>query len=176
MALMRRSVALFTLLLTLVASPAAAHTDVVSTTPSANESLTEAPTQVTITTREAVRELGSAIVVTGPSGARVDDGSTEIDGNVTLVGLSALSEFGTYTVDYRLLASDGHPIEGTFSFDLAEGGSTVSPSPSPSESTQTPTPEPTPSDGEQSAFPWWVLLAAAVALASAGALVFRSRR
>lgn len=171
---MRRWVAIVFLFATIVAvNPASAHTEVVSTTPASGERLDRAPTQVTITTVEPVREFGSAIVVTSPSGARVDDGSTEIDGKVTLVGLIALTEFGTYTVDYRLLASDGHPIEGSFTFALAEGAVTQSPEPEP---TQTPTVDPTtePQQG-QSAFPWWVL-AGIIVLLSASVLAYRARR
>lgn len=152
-------------------TPAAqAHTEVTGTSPAANEQLSQAPTQVTISTRETVREMGSAIVVTSPSGARVDDGSTEISGTTTLIGLIALSETGTYTVDYRLLASDGHPIEGSFTFTLVEGGITQSPSPSLL---------PTPDDEEpsnQNSQPWWLLAAGAVALISAGALIIRALR
>jgi copper resistance protein C len=166
---MRRLLALIAVLV-LLPAPVYAHTEVVSTTPAANEEVTAAPTQVTITTVEAVREMGSAIVVTSPSGARVDDGSTEIDGRITLVGLVALTEFGTYTVDYRLLANDGHPIEGTFSFVLPDGGATQSPAPSPNE-----TSEPEPAD-QKSSFPWPIALAALVALLSAGALAVRALR
>lgn len=172
---MRRPVAVFALLSVLaLAAPAAAHTEVVATSPTAGERMDQAPTQVTITTVEPVREIGSAIVVTAPSGARVDDGSTEIDGAITLVGLVALKEYGIYTVDYRLLASDGHPIEGAFTFTLVEGAATQSPTLEPTETpTDQPTTEPEPSDS--GSFPLWIL-ALVIAALSAGALALRSRR
>lgn len=174
---MRRLVAVMVLLLAVPLPFAHAHTEVASTSPTAGERLDQAPTQVTVTTVEPVQEMGSAIVVTSPSGGRVDDGSTEIDGTVTLVGLVALTEFGEYTVNYRLLASDGHPIEGSFTFSLVEGATTQSPSPEPTDTpTETPTDSPTqePAGDNGGSFPWWII-AAVVAAASGIALAIRRR-
>lgn len=151
----------------LLATPASAHTSIVSFSPDANEVLSSAPTQVTIETTEEVRDMGSAITVTSPSGQRVDDGSTEIQGTTALVGLVTLTEVGEYTVNYRLLAQDGHPIEDSYVFTLTE----VSPTPSPSE-TPTQTPEPTPTDRSGQL----ITLAAVIAALAALALLIRRLR
>lgn len=153
--------------LLLISAPASAHTSIVSFAPDAGQVLTTAPTQVTIVTTEAVREMGSAITVTSPSGQRVDDGSTEVQGTTVLVGLVMLTETGDYTVNYRLLAQDGHPIEDSYTFTLSE----VSPTPAPSE---TPTPTPAPTDPEQTGL--WITIAAVVAALAALALLIRRMR
>lgn len=151
----------------LIATPAAAHTSIVSFSPDVEQSLTTAPTQITIVTTEPVREMGSAITVTSPAGQRVDDGSTEIQGTTALVGLITLTEVGEYTVNYRLLAEDGHPIDGTYTFTLSE----VSPTPTPS---QTPTQTPQPTTPERSS--QWITIAAVIAALSALALLIRRIR
>lgn len=150
----------------LIAQPAAAHTSVVSTSPAANEVLTQVPTQVTITTAEEVRDMGSAITVTSPSGQRVDDGSTEVQGTTVLVGLIALTETGDYKVDYRLLAQDGHAIQDSYSFTLSE----VSPTPTVTNSEE---PVPEPSNGS---LQWLTIATVAVALVALLLLVRRMRR
>lgn len=149
------------------APSASAHTAVVSTSPQANQVLMSAPTQVTVTTAEAVQERGTAIAVLSPSGARVDDGSTEVDGSTVLVGLVALSEVGDYTVNYRLLAEDGHPLEGSFIFTLSATPSPTSPSPTPTSSQ--------PSSPDRS-FGWLIVAAFIVALSSLALLIRRTRR
>ena len=151
----------------LIMAPASGHTSIVSMSPDANEVLSTAPTQVTIETTEEVRDMGSAITVTSPSGQRVDDGSTEIQGTTALIGLTTLTEVGEYTVNYRLLAQDGHPIEDSYVFSLSE----VSPTPTPSE-TPTQTPEPKPSDQSNQ----WITIAAVVAALAALALLIRRMR
>lgn len=167
---MRRFLIVMGLLL-LTASPANAHTAIVSTSPEQGATLQTVPTQVVISTDDVVQEMGTRISVIGPSGTQVDDGSTEVDGKTVLVGLPQLTEAGTYTVNYRLIAQDGHGLLGSYTFTLATTPTATSPAPSPTASeTTTPTPS-----GSKSGM-WITLAAVAVALTSLALLIRRLRR
>ena len=159
--------ALFVALSLLMVPAAQAHTAVVTTTPPAGSSMATVPTQVTIETDDGVQEMGTTISVLSPSGERVDDGTVEIDGKTVLTGLRALSEAGTYTVNYRLLARDGHALEGSYAFTLTTTPS-QSPSPTPSETVDTPKPT--------SSNPWPTVAVALIALSALALLIRRFRK
>lgn len=161
---MRYFRALLALSLLSLSTPAWAHTAVVSLSPAKGASLSVAPTQVLITADAEVQDMGTAITVTSPLGARVDDGSTEVEGKLVLIGLKSLTEVGTYTVNYRLLAQDGHALDGTYEFSLTTASS---PSPTP---TQAPV-VPVNSDSNQ-----WLSIALIVAALSSLLLLIRRFR
>jgi copper resistance protein C len=109
-----------------LSAPASAHTALAGMTPANGSSVTTAPTEVVLTFDEAVEDLGAAVVVTAPSGARVDSGKAVVDGARVSEHLTALTENGRYTVAFRVVADDGHPVTGTQTFDLAATGPTSS--------------------------------------------------
>jgi copper resistance protein C len=123
------------------ATAAAAHAILLATTPADGSVLRTPPSQVSLRFDEAVGRP-AYLSVTGPGG-RVDAGSTTINGAVVSVKLRATTSAGSYTVAYRVVSDDGHPVEGTFRYQL--GGAAVS---SPSASTSTGTPS---SGGQPSA-------------------------
>jgi methionine-rich copper-binding protein CopC len=113
-------------------APAAAHTALVGMTPADGSTVTTAPTQVVLTFDEAVEQVGDAVVVTAPSGARVGSGAPVVDGSLVTQQLVALTEPGRYTVAYRVVSDDGHPVTGSLGFTLA--ATSVSPTPATSSS------------------------------------------
>ena len=100
------------------ASPAAAHTALVSTSPADGASLTDAPDAVTLTFSQPVNAELSAVEVTGPGGEVRQQGPPDVSGVTVTQPLAGLSSAGTYQVAWRVLAADGHPVSGTLSFTL----------------------------------------------------------
>ena len=102
--------------------------------------------------------------------------------------LRAGAPAGAYTVVWRVVSSDSHPIEGTFGFTVAEGSTTPAASPAASGSpgvsgpaiqtaepgaTATPAPaSPAPSQD----VPWLIIVFAIVAVALLAALGWGARR
>lgn len=111
--------------------PASANT-LVSTSPTSGQSLEAAPSAVTITTELPIMDAGNEVVVTDPSGIRVDDGTLTIVGNEAVVGLKNFVRSGIYNVTYTLLAENDVPLMGSFTFNFAEPTvvATVAPEPS----------------------------------------------
>ena len=109
------------------ASPAWAHTRLVSSTPAAGASV-QAPAEVVLVFSEAVQPGLSALSVTGADGEEHVAGSPAAggDGSSVTQPLRAPLEAGSYRVAYRVLAADGHPVTGSF-----EITATAPPAPAP---------------------------------------------
>ena len=107
------------------------------------------------------------------------DGKVEIVDNVATQKLREGAPAGKYTVPWRVVSSDSHPIEGTFTFTATAGaeGSTAA-APVPTVGTQqpgvTPAPENAPDASEP--FPWSLVVFAAVAVGLLVALGILARR
>jgi methionine-rich copper-binding protein CopC len=138
------------------ASLADANT-LISTSPTAGQSLEAAPSAVTITTELALMDTGNEVVVTDPSGIRVDDGTLTIADKEAVVGLKNFVRSGIYTVTYTLLAENDVPLTGKFTFNFAEPTVVATTAPQPSA-----TPAPSGNNAGTTIFVLGLLLAALV--------------
>ncbi len=127
-------------LLALVAgAPAAsAHTQLVGVDPQEGSTV-EAGQAVTLTFSEDLLEIGAEATVTGPSGVAI--GAEIVPSGATAVITLPDLEGGQVTVAWRIVASDGHPIDGSLAY-LADAAA-IAPSATPSPATsEAPTPAP----------------------------------
>jgi methionine-rich copper-binding protein CopC len=76
------------------------------------------------------------VVVRGPDGSAYQSGDPEGDGRVVTQKLKGTLPDGKYTIAYRVVSSDGHPIEGEIPFTVKGA---PSPSPAATESSTTAT-------------------------------------
>lgn len=102
------------------ATPAAAHNYIVSSTPAADEVLTELPDEWVITTNENLLDLGGqgagfAMVVTNDDGLYFGDSCVTVLG-ATLSMPAALGDTGDYLLTYQFVSADGHTLSGEFAF------------------------------------------------------------
>jgi len=106
-------------LLAVLALPvaASAHATLVSSDPADGAVLTALPTTATLTFDEAVTPVRGEIQILSPSG-RVVSGAVTPDGANVRVASSASSERGTYTLTWRVISADSHPVGGAISFSL----------------------------------------------------------
>lgn len=123
---MRRAVVrlIIVLVLTLgVGRQALAHATLQQALPQPEATLEQAPARVELAFTEEVEAGFGAIAVYDHTGARVDKGDAALDPrDVTRVGASLppLGD-GLYTVSWRVLSADGHPISGTYGFTVGKG-------------------------------------------------------
>ncbi len=141
-----------------LAGPARAHARLVATEPAAGQTITDAPEIIHLTYSEPIEESFSGVQVFDPAGERVDEGAPIIVGAETTVPIGPMARPGTYTVVFRVIGSDGHPVESRFTF-VFEPDTTVEPSPTPTATPSAPEttnatpvpadqPEPSPTDTE----------------------------
>jgi methionine-rich copper-binding protein CopC len=104
-------------LVVLPALPASAHNYLVATTPAKDAVVTTQPGTVSLETNDALLDVegGSVIQVQGPDGRYYGDGCAVVDGPVATTQ-TELCEPGRYTVTWRVVSTDGHPISGTWAF------------------------------------------------------------
>ena len=102
----------------LTVAPASANT-LVSTSPVSGATIKTAPSAITITTELPLLDAGNEIVVTDPSGARVDDGTLTIVNNEIVAGMKAISVPGIYKITYSLLAENDVPLNGSYTFNYS---------------------------------------------------------
>lgn len=114
------AVTLTGLALVLGAAPAFAHVSLVTSNPSDGASVTSLPTRIRLVFSEAVQEP-AYVAVTAPNGSRVNSGSPVVARSTVVQSLKPLSAAGRYTVAYRIISVDGHPVSAGLSFTLAAG-------------------------------------------------------
>lgn len=104
-------------------NPAAAHDELVSTNPTDGATLTEAPASLELTYSGDIMDVDGAnqVRVTNAAGESVTDGDPEVDGTVVTQDLATAAADDTYTVTWRVVSSDGHPIQGTFTYTVGQG-------------------------------------------------------
>jgi methionine-rich copper-binding protein CopC len=115
--------------------PAAeAHNYLVSSTPEAGSVLTELPPEFVITTNDVLLDFGGentgsagALEVQGPDDLYYGDGCVTVSGP-SISTAAALGPAGDYTVIWRVVSTDGHPVSNQFAFTWQpDAGQAVSP-------------------------------------------------
>ena len=96
--------------------PAAAHATLISMSPADGALLQQPPTRVVLTFDQPIQNVGDAVVVRDPSGNSVSAGAPVVLDNTVTESLAPITVAGTYTVAYRVVAPDGHPVEAQLSF------------------------------------------------------------
>ena len=97
-----------------------AHDDVIGTSPEAGATVQAGvtPIELEFSAELLTIEESAEIIVLDPSGELVNNGCATITGRISAT-LVDLDQVGTHTVSWRAVSSDGHPIEGTFEFEVA---------------------------------------------------------
>lgn len=110
------------------AAPASAHTSLIDVQPADGATVREG-TDVTLTFSDELLELGTEVTVTDTSGDAIPLDVTRPDPASVQVTLPALAG-GPVAVAWRVVAGDGHPIEGTLNYAAEGSGATPSDAPS----------------------------------------------
>jgi len=110
------------LLLTFLSIPSSsAHGEIVATFPEQYSNATPIPAQVWVEFDGSLQTLdGQAIntlEVTDSTGLTVSYGDPVIEGGKISTKLSGQSAAGVFTVNYRVVSEDGHPVEGSYTFN-----------------------------------------------------------
>lgn len=111
------------LALSLGFTPAHAHDELVSTNPAADTTLEQAPSELELTYSGDIMDVAGAnqVRVTNAAGETVTEGEPEVDRTVVTQDLATQETDDTYTVTWRVVSSDGHPIQGTFTYTVGAG-------------------------------------------------------
>jgi methionine-rich copper-binding protein CopC len=150
------------------AGVAGAHNELIGSDPADGAQLPASPTRVVLIFDLPVQRGFSTVTVTGPDGQQWTAGPAVEEGAVVSAPLRPLGPAGQYTVGYRVLSADGHPVRGVVRFSLLRPGSAATPSGAGPAS-------PTTGSGSQGV-PGWAWGAGAAALLGVGLGVALGRR
>jgi hypothetical protein len=155
-----------------LAAPASAHNSLTGSNPADKAVLDAGPGEIVLTFDQPVQEGEglNSIAVTGPDGEQWQGGAATVDSNVVTAPVRELGPSGTYTIGYRIVSADGHPVSGELTFTVNTAGS------------GTPAAEGDPGwidmnpgadgdSGDDGGMPIWVWLVGAVVLLGAGLFV-----
>ncbi|XVS64528.1 copper resistance CopC family protein [Actinosynnema sp. CA-299493] len=107
------------------AAPAFAHNVLVSSDPKDGSQLAAGPATITLTFDQPVQagEKFNTVTVTGPEGTRWEaDGEPTVKDTSVVFPVRPLGPAAEYTVGYRILSADGHPVTGSLKFTLTTAG------------------------------------------------------
>ena len=105
-----------------------AHAALRSITPGDGETVATAPRAVTLEFNEPIGTSFATVTVTGPSG-NVSQGRPAVDATTVTQALSSGLQGGDYTVAFRVVSEDGHPVSDTTTFTVVDASTTATTSP-----------------------------------------------
>lgn len=108
----------------LPAQAAFAHAELESSNPEANSVIGAAPEFVSLTFGEKLIQLegedaSNQVEVVNSANDRVDNADFQVTGEVLTVSLKPGLPDDSYTITYRAVSEDGHPIEGVIDFEVS---------------------------------------------------------
>lgn len=167
--------------------PASAHSALTSSTPADGAVVTEPLDRIDLTFSEAPLaglDAGLRIQVTDADGTDVSTGDVTVSGMT--MGKAVELEDGAYTVLWRYVSPDGHPIDGSYGFEYRAAVATPPATTPPTSEPVSPSPTSTAtatgaSDGAPDSAPGiapgvWVALGAGTVLAAGAVVVLLLRR
>ncbi|MFE3555783.1 copper resistance protein CopC [Streptomyces sp. NPDC059193] len=116
-------------------APAAfAHTDLTSSTPADGATLDALPASIGLTFSDDMSREYAKLALTAPDGTAAGAGEPQVDGKSASLAVQPGLPPGTYTVGYRVVSADGHPVSGSYRFTVRETAlaAPAAPSPTPS--------------------------------------------
>lgn len=163
-------------------SPASAHTALVESDPAAGATLSEAPATIDLTFTEQISPDLSAVTlrVDGAKAVTLELGSGARP-EVVRASVPAGVAGESWTVAYRVVSGDGHPVTGELSFSVAAPDAAASSTPTPS--AQAPDAEDDASPGveesddtEDTSTGWWWAIGGLVAVLVIGLVLYAGGR
>ena len=115
-------IAMASLLMVNTASIAEAHSTLVSSVPKSGTTLGVVPNLVTLAFNEKLLvipgEQPNSLTVANSSGQSITTGPLKINGSKISITLKSKKSTGKFTVAYRVVSADGHPISGKYFFTV----------------------------------------------------------
>ncbi|GEM_PF-193157 len=127
------------------AAPALAHTALKRSDPEKNAKV-ESLERVELEFTQPVRL--PTVILRGPDGETYHTGKPKVDGALVIQDVADDLPPGSYTIAYRVVSPDGHPVEGEIPFTLVAPEPTESPAAEEEGGDGAATPEPTAPAGQ----------------------------
>ena len=101
-------------------APAQAHDTLLSTDPEDGATLETSPEEVTFTFSADILDVSPLVRISDDDGEEVAEIVPTIDGPTATAAVEEPLPAGTYDIQWRVVSSDGHPIEGTLTVTVEQ--------------------------------------------------------
>ncbi|MGE7824214.1 copper resistance CopC family protein [Paenibacillus sp. NPDC093718] len=95
-----------------------AHSKLETSTPAADSKLKESVQEVSLSFNENIDENLSTLKIKNAQGESVEVAEVKVTQNTMLGTLAAPLPSGSYTVEWKIVGGDGHPVDGTYAFEV----------------------------------------------------------
>ena len=112
---MKRIISATLILLFAFSSAVSAHTGLTSSSPADGEDVAEDVHEIVLEFNTKI-ETTSTVKVFNENEEEIIVSNIQVNDNVMTGGFMSPLDNGTYTVDWKIIGADGHPIQGTYSF------------------------------------------------------------
>jgi methionine-rich copper-binding protein CopC len=128
------------------AAPAWAHNSLAEAVPAENAKLAESPASVRLRFLQKLNPQSTTVTVTGTDGKPVAASKPSVSAATATIKFTGALPNGTYAVAYRVASHDGHTVQGTYRFTVADPTppTSAAPSPAPTEASPPPSAVPAP--------------------------------
>ena len=116
---MKRIIYATLILLFAFSSTASAHTGLTSSSPADGEEITEDIHEIVLEFNTKIETI-STVKVFNENKEEIIVRNTQVSDNVMTGGFMSPLDNGTYTVEWKIIGADGHPIQGTYSFMVSQ--------------------------------------------------------
>lgn len=169
-------------------APAQAHDTLLESDPAGGATLETSPEAITLTFSADILEVSPLVRITDENGEQLAEITPSVDGPVATATLEEPLPAGTSTVQWRVVSSDGHPIEGTFEVTVEQDaaaeetteapaeGSSPAETAAPAEEGEQATAEAAEEESSSSMTPLLIVLGVAVVGAVVAVLLIMRRR
>lgn len=103
-----------------IASPAAAHDQIIDSFPAADEVLAASPGTVSLTFSGPPQEIGTTVLLVDAQGDSLPLGEMRREGSVLSADAPTLKPDQYYQVRWRVVSGDGHVLSGAFDFGVGD--------------------------------------------------------
>jgi methionine-rich copper-binding protein CopC len=113
----------------IVPSLALAHTHLKQSTPGDGETVSQPVKKLTLVFEERI-EPGGSVELSDEAGHTVKPAFVKVQGDTLEATWGSALPNGHYTAHWKIVALDGHPMQGSFHFEVKAGSSPTGPKPS----------------------------------------------
>lgn len=97
---------------------ASAHAYLRGSDPADGTTVQTLPATVSLDFNETIQNFEPVVVVTGPDGKNYATGAVSVVGNAVSTAVSTDGPAGAYSLAYRVVSADGHPVTGEVKFSV----------------------------------------------------------
>ncbi|MEU0953064.1 copper resistance CopC family protein [Streptomyces niveus] len=113
------------------AQPAFAHTELVAGSPAESASESRPPRSIELTFSDEMTSRYAKVALTAPDGGQGAAGPPQVTGRTVTLPVKPGLPAGSYTVGYRVVSADGHPVAGSYRFTVEDEDAAAGPATTP---------------------------------------------